>query len=245
MVFDKIKKLFSREPKVYRYELQEWGGGGSKGWATIADSDLPRKPDEFSEFFKPGRIYRLLVRDMETGRLVKMKWRHYEPSPEIRIHRTKAEREREVSQQPPPMSASQIMMSWAEELQTTLQPLQALGQLMQQIRETFNQFSSGGGGGGGGAMQIPPPEFEGKLPALMHPYVVQQVGNTVKDVTDHFFGRLEEFRKKAMQEMAPTVETETETVSLPRLEQYMPSEAEETEAETVEEKKTEEGEKNE
>jgi len=245
MVFDKIKKLFKREPKVYRYELQEWGGAGSKGWQTIADSDLPRKPDEFSEFFKPGRIYRLLVRDMETGRLVKMKWRHYEPSPEIRRHKAKEKEEREVAP-PPPMSASQIMMSWAEELQTSLQPLQALGQLMQQIRETFNQFSSGTGGGG--SMQIPPPEFEGKLPALMHPYVVKQVGDTVKDVTDHFFGRLEEFRKKAVQEMtAPTVETETETVSLPRLEQYMPQEsAGEEVSETVEEKKEKsEGEENE
>lgn len=239
---DLIDKLHG---KVYRFELQECTGrGGKGGWTTIATVDKFGKPATFVEYFKPGCIYRLMARDLETGQYAKRRWKHFEPSFEIE----KVEREREKREKQPRMpSPAEIMTAWAEGLEQQMQPVIAFGKVMQGIRQVFSEaFPTPQGGG------IPPPEFEGKLPSFMHPYVVKEIGATVNSVTDHFFGKLDEFRQKAMAH-PPTTETQAEPVQFPDIEEYMPEETplpptpkpetvkeeklEEKEVETVEEEK--------
>jgi len=234
---DKIKSVCKREPEFVKYELQEYGSYGGRGWVTIAGMDKPLKPHECEEYFKPGRIYRLLPRDLESGTYKKAKWKHYEPKPGIESHEVspealeKLERRRQRRQ---PASASEVMTAWAGELQQALQPLMAISDVIATMRDALSKIGGVSAGEKGG---IPPPEFEGKLPSIMHPYVISNIGETVKDITDNFFTRLEETRQKFM---APPETSETEVASLPSIEQYIeeepepvaqPTEAEEAEVE--------------
>jgi hypothetical protein len=213
MVFEKLKEIFRR--KTYRYELMESLGAGSKGgWTTVVMMDTPKK-EAYAEYFKPGRLYKLVARDLETGTYAKTVWRHYEPS----LIPEKFEEERPSRERPPPEppSPTEIMGAWAEGLKEYLGPLKTFSEIMKDIRQTLQDISGAGGGQGGSG--IPPLEFEGKAPWIMHPYVVKNIGDTVKDVTDHFFGRLEEFRKKAMQGLQPS-ETPTPEIEFPSIEEY-------------------------
>lgn len=209
---DLIDKL---RGKVYRFELQECTGrGGKGGWTTIATVDKFGKPATFVEHFRPGCIYRLMARDLETGQYAKRRWKHFEPSFEIE----KIEREREKREKPPKIpTPDEIMTAWAENLGKQMQPVFAFSKVIADIRESLAQAFPPSQGGGG----IPPPEFEGKLPAFFHPYVVGEIGETVKGVTDHFFGKLEEFRQKAMTPPRGEVTTEVEAVQFPDIEEYM------------------------
>jgi hypothetical protein len=215
MVFEKLKEIFRR--KTYRYELMESLGAGSKGgWTTVVMMDTPKK-EAYAEHFKPGRLYKLVARDLETGTYAKTVWRHYEPSliPE-KLEEEKPPRE----ERPPPEAPSpaEIMGAWAEGFKEYMEPLKAFRDVIRDVRETLQDIS-GGTGAQGEAGGIPPLQFEGKAPWIMHPYVVRNIGDTVKDITDHFFGRLEDFRKKAMQGLQPS-EAPTPEIQFPSIEEY-------------------------
>jgi len=220
-VFEKIRKVFRR--KVYRYELQESMGAGSKGgWTTVVVMDTPKK-EAYAQYFKPGRIYKLLARDLETGLFDKTVWRHYEPS-------LIPEREEEEKPPPPPRikeetpTPAEIMATWAEGFKEYIEPLKVFGEVVSDIRQALQKISGGETGGGEGG--IPKLEFEGKAPWLMHPYIVKNVGDTVKSITDHFFDRLEEFRRKFQGEgEAPTP---TPEIQFPSIEEYEKAEATKT-----------------
>jgi len=216
MVFEKLKDIFRR--KTYRYELMESMGAGSKGgWTTIVMMDTPKK-EAYAQHFKPGCLYKLVARDLETGTFAKTVWRHYEPS----MMPEKLGEEEEKPPRPPreerPPTPAEIMGAWAEGFKEYMEPLKAFGDAIKDLRETLQNISGGAGGqeeSGG----IPPLQFEGKAPWMMHPYVVRSIGDTVKDVTDHFFGKLEDFRKKAMQGLQPS-EAPTAEIQFPSIEEY-------------------------
>ena len=198
--------------KVYSYELQECGRASKGGWATIATMDKFEKPVALAEHFKPGFMYRLMARDLEKGTYAKVKWKHFEPSLEIeKVEKEKVERA--PARMPTP---AEIMTMWADSLQKQMEPVFTFGKVMKSLRESFNDAFGGTGGEGGTG--IPAPQFEGKLPAIMHPYVIKEVGETVKGVTDHFFSKLDEFKKKAFM---PPQEPEQSAVEFPTIEEYM------------------------
>jgi hypothetical protein len=200
--------------KVYSYELQECGKAKG-GWTTIATTDKFQKAVAFAEYFKPGFMYRLMARDLEKGTFSQVKWKHFEPSLEIE----KTEKEKEERSPPSRMpTPAEIMTLWAENLEKQMEPVFTFGRVMKSLRESFNE-AFGGTTSESGEGGIPPPQFEGKLPAMMHPYVMREVGETVKGVTDHFFGKLDEFRKKALM---PPQGVETPSVEFPAIEEYAP-----------------------
>ena len=218
--------------KVYSYELQECGRAPKGGWATIAIMDKFEKTVALAEYFRPGMMYRLMARDMEKGTYAKVKWKHFEPSLEIQKVREKEERPSARVATP-----SDIMTMWAEGLEKQMVPVFTFGKVMKSLRESFDEAFGSTGGGGGGAPSIPALEFEGKAPWMMHPYIVQNIGDTVKGVTDHFFGKLDEFRTKAL---TPPQEAEAPAVEFPVIEEYMPeapTPTPEMEAPSVEEEK--------
>jgi hypothetical protein len=215
MVFEKLKDIFRR--KTYRYELMESMGAGSKGgWTTIVMMDTPKK-EAYAQHFKPGCLYKLVARDLETGTFAKTVWRHYEPS---MMPEKLGEEEEKLPRQPReerPPTPAEIMGAWAEGFKEYMEPLRAFGDAIKDLRETLQNISGGTGGQEGEG--IPRLEFEGKAPWMMHPYVVRSIGDTVKDVTDHFFGRLEDFRKKAMQGLQPS-EAPAPEIQFPSIEEY-------------------------
>lgn len=215
----RLKRKLGLDSPPLRYELQEYLGRGARGWFTITTSDEKLEKRECLGNFKPGGMYRVLVKDLETGKYRKMLWKHYEPKPgmemvegaeeKIEEHRARAERA------PTP---SEVMGMWAEQVKADLAPFVALGGIMKEIREAFMGASTGMGGGGEMMGEIPRLEFSGKAPWLMHPYIVKYTTDAVKSVVDHGFDRLEKFREQAMGEgqVAEEEAVEEEAIVLPK-----------------------------
>lgn len=224
------------ERETCTFELQEYGGAGKPGWATVSNpaGEIPKK-DACTELFKPGCHYRVLAKSVTSGKIVGVVWQHYEPLPGgIQV---KAERE-ERSQQPReargPRTPSEWMRGYAQEVADTLEPLADLIEAVKGL----DLFGGGGGGSGqGNPQQFPPLDFSGKAPWPLHPYIVREIGNQVKEVSDHIFDRLSnlpaEAAKKMEAQAQSTVqegeEEEGEEVLLPSPEDYVATETEEPE----------------
>jgi len=226
------KKKWERQPCTF--ELQEYGGAGKPGWATVSNpaGEIPKK-DECAELFKPGCHYRVIAKSVETGKIVGQVWKHYEPLPGgLQAKPEKEERPQQSREPRGPRSPKEWMAEYAQEIADTLEPLATLIEAVKGI----DLFSGGGGGGSqGNPQQFPPLDFSGKAPWVLHPYIVREIGNQVKDVSDHIFDRLSNLPVEAAKKMEAQAEStvqegeeEEEVPLLPSPDDYVRTERTET-----------------
>ena len=192
-----VKLPWSKKPWekcMCSFELQEYGGDGGKGWHSITEpTGTPISKQESKEFFKPDRHYRVIARALEgeqAGRFIGVVWDYYEP---YRGLLKKEEEEKREKAPPKPKEVEDVIGEWADKVDKVLEPVEKIMDTMDRIRGRFEPASRGEGEEGEGASyQIPPPEFDGKLPAIMHPYVVHVIAEEIKGVIDYGATRLGE-----------------------------------------------------
>lgn len=215
------------------FVLQEYGADGGKGWSDITEpTGEPISKVEAQEMFKPDKHYRVIARALEgeqAGRFIGIVWQHYEPPKGI-------VKKEVVKEKPPPRpkDVEDIMDEWAERVERTLAPLEKVMDTMERIRERFapQQQVAREAEGEGASYQIPPPEFDGKLPAIMHPYVVHVIAEEIKGVIDYGATRIEKiFGAGGLPTTAEAQPTEEEEV-LPSLEKFKQKKRVEAEAST-------------
>lgn len=240
----RIKRFLKLDKPPYVWELQAHYTTGSRGtgygWHTIWQTDTHEpKPVEVADKFEPGVRYRVLRRNLETGRFDKICWTHYEPLGEgetggIQRIEEKIEEARERRQ---PLRPADVMSAWAQDLKEALAPLQALGEIRRDL------LSALGVSEGGEAAQIPPLQFSGAAPWFMHPYVMKYGAEAVKDVIGYTFDRIEKVGKRILVEESEESggeEGATEEVALPRPIEFVEKEETPTPTAPVEEIKPEE-----
>jgi hypothetical protein len=198
------------------FELQEYGGDGGKGWHSITEpTGTPIGKQESKEFFKPDRHYRVIARALEgeqAGRFIGVVWEHYEP---YRGLLKKGEEEKREKPPPKPKEVEDVIGEWADKVDRVLEPVEKIMDTMDRIRGRFGGVASTAEseGGEGATYQIPPPEFDGKLPAIMHPYVVHVIAEEIKGVIDYGATRLgEAFGVGGLPGKQPPKEEEEEEV---------------------------------
>jgi len=174
------------------FTLQEYGATGTRGWADITDpvgSAITK--GAASEFFKPGCHYRLIARSIEgetAGQWVGTVWEHYEPHKGL-VAKGVAVKEKSPAK---PKDPADYMEAYADQVEHVLEPLVKINEVFAQIREQLApQPSAEGPPTEGSPYTIPPPEFDGKLPAVMHPYVIHVIAEEVKGVVEYAATRLE------------------------------------------------------
>lgn len=253
------------------FELQEYGADGGKGWHSITEATgTPILKGESGEFFKPDRHYRVIARALEgeqSGRFIGVVWDHYEPHRGLLKKEEEEKREKAPSK---PKEVEDVIGEWADKVDQVLAPVEKIMDTMDRIRERFGGGAAApsgeGGEGEGASYQIPPPEFDGKLPAIMHPYVVHVIAEEIKGVIDYGATRIGEafgvgglpgrpapkeeeeeeevipslakFKEKKKAVELPPEKEEVEEEELPTI--PMPKKEEPEEAPPIEEKKEEE-----
>lgn len=193
MPFGLFKKKW--EKVACTFTLQEYGVTGPKGWEDItAPVGSAISKGAASEFFKPGCHYRLIARSIEgesAGQWVGTVWEHYEPHKGLKAKGVAVKQKGPVKAKDP----ADMMEAYAEQVEHVLNPLLKMNEVFAQIREQLVPQPSEGGPPpspeGQGAYTIPAPEFEGKLPAVMHPYVIHVIAEEVKGVVEYAATRLE------------------------------------------------------
>jgi hypothetical protein len=220
------------------FELQEYGADGGKGWISITEATgSPIGKAEAQEMFKPDKHYRVIARALEgeqAGRFIGIVWQHYEPAKGL------VKKEAAKEKVPPkPKEVEDVIDEWADRVDRVLQPVEKIMDTMDRIRGRFTPASTGAVEGEGASYDIPPPEFDGKLPAIMHPYVVHVIAEEIKGVIDYGATRLgEAFGVGGLPGKQPPKEEEEEEV-IPSLAKFkekkkaaeLPTEKEEEEAE--------------
>jgi len=182
------------EKVMCSFELQEYGAEGSKGWSSITEpTGQPISKEQAREFFKPDKHYRVIARALEgeqAGRFIGIVWQHYEPARGI----IKKEREKREKPQPRPKEPEEILDAYVDKVERVLEPIPRIFEVLDRIRGKFVQSEGRAVSevGGEASYQIPPPEFDGKLPAIMHPYVVHIIAEEVKGVIDYGATRLQQ-----------------------------------------------------
>jgi len=220
------KRPWEKEDCVF--VLEEYGAAGGPGWVAITEpsGECPTK-DDCVEFFKPGCTYRVMAKYIggdKAGQFAGMVWKHWEPHPlgKARPKEAEAKPARERAEVKPSQVATRVMGAYAKQLEEDLTPLVSILDLLDTIRQKF----SVGGGEGGGGPAYPPLAFEGGAPWFLHPWIVREAAQSVTDVLDHAFDRVEKLTKG---EKAPSEEEkEEEEVELPSIDEFKePSEVEE------------------
>jgi len=178
------------EKCICTFELQEYGADGGKGWVSITEpTGSPISKNESKEMFKPDKHYRVIARALEgeqAGRFIGIVWQHYEPA--MGLVKKEAVKERAP---PKPKEVEDVLDEWADRVDKVLMPVEKIMDTMERIRgrfapaEVVRQEEEG-------SYQIPPPEFDGKLPAVMHPYVVHVIAEEIKGVIDYGATRIGE-----------------------------------------------------
>ena len=222
-----FKKPWDKEPCTF--VVQEYGLGTERGWVDVTEpsGQCPTKK-ECMDLFKPGKHYRVMARFIsgdKAGQLAGVVWKHYEPLPgglkpkktEVRVRRKKEEE---------PMDIVTAMDKYAEHLGRTLEPLGKLIEALTTIRENLFQVSSAPSEASEQPRQvgyeIPPLEFDGKAPWMLHPYVVHTIAEEAKSVIAYGADRLEGIIGK--RGMPQEVVEEEEKPLLPPLSKYAPEE---------------------
>lgn len=232
------KKKWERE--TCTFELQEYGAAGKPGWATISNpaGEIPKK-EECIELFHPGCHYRIMAKGVETGKMVGVVWKHYEPLPGgLQAKPEKEEKAPPPREQRGPRTGTEWMKQYAGEVAETLGPLAELLNALQELPQLFGGVQ--GQGQQANPQQWPQLEFSGKAPWVLHPYIVREIGNQITEVSDHIMDRLSglpaEAAKKMETEAAKTGAEEEEGEEMPLLpnpEEYVGEQPPIDESETV------------
>jgi len=223
-----FKKPWDREPCTF--VVQEYGLGTERGWVDVTEpSGQCPTIKECMDIFKPGRHYRAMARYIsgdKAGQLAGVVWKHYEPLPGgVKPRKTEVAKVRRKKEEP--MDIVAAMDKYAEHLSRTLEPLGKLIDALTTIRETLfqsvpsspeepqpQQQQVG--------YQIPPLEFDGKAPWMLHPYIVHTIAEEAKSVIEYGADRLEGILGRRGEEIR--VEEEEEKPLLPPLSKYAPEE---------------------
>jgi len=119
------------------------------------------------------------------------------------------------------------MKDYAGEVKRVLEPIKDISLALNELRESLFPEGVGGSppassGEGEGSYYggVPPPEFEGKIPVWMHPYVVHTIATEIKGVIEYGATRLEGILGKSPLK-PPGVEAEVEEeFKLPSISTY-------------------------
>ncbi|MBA7691587.1 hypothetical protein ES703_100133 [subsurface metagenome] len=207
--------------------LENLPGGTSGGWATItqASGEIPTK-EEASEFFKPGRHYRVMARAVEdddkagikAGTYAGVVWKHYEPLPGgVVKEKLKLRAERKTA----PADPSKIMGEWAEGLKKQIEPIKTFAEAIGELGDAFAAIRGDSAGvegppaAAGPEYTISALNYEGKAPWYFHPQIITSMGDQIKSVIDYGANRLEGIIGKGA--APPTEEEEEEEFRLPSL----------------------------
>jgi len=210
------------EKVMCTFELQAYGGSEGPGWHSIAEATYTLiTVAEATEMFEPDKHYRLIARATEgpqAGRFVGVVWDHYEPfkglvkkgAKEARVPAAKAKEPEDV------------LEDWADRVDKVLAPLPRIFETLEKIRVKY----AGGGAAEGEEGEVPawqqlgPPEFDGKLPVMLHPYVIHSIAEEIKGVIEFGAKRMENiFGVGGLPGEQPPKEEEEEAV-LPTLESF-------------------------
>ncbi len=199
---DWFRKLRGKEETPKTYDLQVHQEGAERGWKTINRSDVPIQRTDALDFFVPGSYYRVLVRDIESGKYTGTLWKHYEPR--IGLEPVAQPMIPRPAMMETPPTPTELMSEYAAGLKEALDPLLVLTGVVSDIQEAFAGFGSKGGqgqGGGQGSQDIPPLEFSGQAPWVMHPYIVKEFAGAINSVVDHAADRfIKPFQKSGLLE---------------------------------------------
>lgn len=234
-------KLFKKvwDKVLCSFELQEYGSNGGKGWNSIIEpTGNCISKAEAREMFRPDRHYRVIARALEgeqAGRFIGVVWDHYEPARGL-------VKKEDVRERAPPKSKEieDVIDEYAEKVEKVLAPIPKILDSLEGIRQKFAPSPEEGvSEARGEGYEIPPPEFEGKLPAFMHPFVVKTIADEIKGVMDYGATRFQQaFGAGTLPSQQPRAEEEEEVIpSLAKFkerrhpveEQAPPAEAEEEE----------------
>lgn len=188
-------RLFRKawEKELCSYVLQEYGATGGRGWANITEA-VEESIGKLSatEFFKPGKHYRVIARYTEgnhAGQFAGVVWQHYEPVKGIKAVKGEEE-EKTKKKEKETHDPVEAMAAYADKLEADLQPIVKLQNVIRDFQETFmptpaQPALSTPSGEEGEEFKIPPPEFDGKLPVYMHPFVVKTIFGELNAFVDH------------------------------------------------------------
>jgi len=232
------------EKVMCTYELQQYGGSEGPGWHSIAEATYTLiTKAEAQEMFEPDRHYRLIARATEgpqAGRFVGVVWDHYEPFKGLVKKGTEKARTAAVAKSKEP---EEVLEDYADRVEKILRPLPRIFETVESIRARY----IGGGGReregeeGEAGWSVPPPEFDGKLPVIFHPYVVHQIAEEIKGVIDFGAARMEKIFGVGGLPGGEQAPKEEEEAVLPTLESFKKKKAVEeavTEEEEAEEEPT-------
>jgi len=224
LAFKFWKKRWDRAESFF--ELQEWGASESeRGFSTILQEKKKLSKQDCAEYFRPGKSYRLLAKSVETGQMIGVVWKHYEPIPGAL---PKPVEKPLPTKKEPPKRPHDHMKEYVNEVKETLEPMQNLFEMLDELRGDFfgkeDQQASPN-------YQIPPLQYSGAAPWPLHPQVVQTIGNEIKGIVDHVAERIfgEESTRAArpttqQQTQPPTPEESEEDLGLPDIMDYVPKE---------------------
>jgi hypothetical protein len=232
------------EKVMCTYELQQYGGSEGPGWHSIAEATYTLiTKAEAQEMFEPDRHYRLIARATEgpqAGRFVGVVWDHYEPFKGLVKKGTEKARTAVAKSKEP----EEVLEDYADRVEKILRPLPRIFETVENIRARY----IGGGGreregeeGEAAGWSVPPPEFDGKLPVIFHPYVVHQIAEEIKGVIDFGATRMEKIFGVGGLPGGEAPKEEEEEAVLPTLESFKKKKAME-EGVTEEEEAEAEGE---
>jgi len=221
-----MKLPWSKKPwdkYLCTFVVQEFGATGEKGWGDVSEpTSQPPTKEECHELFSPGSSYQCMARYAEgpkAGQFAGVVWHHFEPLPGGLKPKPKEKgkiREKVVEKEP---DYAEVMGKYADQVERTLDPLARLFESLEAVRERL-------GGGVGVAPQpsavvsepgysVPPPEFDGKLPAIMHPYVIHTIAEELKSVVDFAGARFERVLRPAEGEVEEEEEVRLPTLPMP------------------------------
>jgi hypothetical protein len=232
----------SWEKVMCTFELQAYGGSEGPGWHSIAEATYTLiTVAEAAEMFEPDRHYRLIARATEgpqAGRFVGVVWDHYEPFKGLVKKGAKEARVPAAK----PKEPEDVLEDWADRVDKVLAPLPRIFETLEKIRVKY----AGGGAGEGEEGEVPawqqlgPPEFDGKLPVMLHPYVIHSIAEEIKGVIEFGAKRMENiFGVGGLPGEQPPKEEEEEAV-LPTLESFKKKKAAAEQPPVTEEKEKEE-----
>lgn len=216
-----------------QFTVQEYDASVGKGWNdTTEATGEPPTIAEARDLFRPGVHYRVVARSMEdkgefkAGKYIGVVWVHYEPLPGgvQPVKPIPKAAKGEIRQ----IDVVDVMDKYFTEVERVLTPIGHMAEALEKIRGVFFTPSPQGSGESGESSDynVPPLEFDGKAPWMMHPMVVKTIFGELKGIIDYGATRLEAIMGKPEGATGEPAKEEAEPL-LPSMDKYGKKEAEE------------------